>query len=385
MYRLEQIYDAIFDEEAFQALPELFAREFGATSAIINWVHSDGDKANLAYSHYTPEFMAQYAEHFIGKDLWFNASVQPRWRNKMVNASEMITQKTWEKSEIYNELVRPSGYDTFHCMGGSFFTPWGAGLLGINRDKSQGGFSDEDVRRLNESAEALKRVLMVRGEIAAHRRQGGIAAAALDMDGAPTVVVLANHEIVHANLAAEAALRSGSAISRKGRVLAAATEEGRRRLAVAIGQAIRQASPRTSAVLVPRVSPGGLAIEPLSVTITPLAGAGGQAKALLVFRDPEQHDPTVGDRLKGLYHLSNAEADLAMGLAQGASLADTAERRGVRESTVRSQMKTLAAKMNRHRQGEIIAAVAALPPLPPKGSRPADFPHLGDAGNVSQR
>jgi DNA-binding CsgD family transcriptional regulator len=106
---------------------------------------------------------------------------------------------------------------------------------------------------------------------------------------------------------------------------------------------------------------------------------------LLVFRDPEQHDPTVGDRLKGLYHLSNAEADLAMGLAQGASLADTAERRGVRESTVRSQMKTLAAKMNRHRQGEIIAAVAALPPLPPKGSRPADFPHLGDAGNVSQR
>jgi DNA-binding CsgD family transcriptional regulator len=83
----------------------------------------------------------------------------------------------------------------------------------------------------------------------------------------------------------------------------------------------------------------------------------------VVFRDPDQKDPSLVGRLRSLYGLTQAEAELAAALGEGVGVTEIVAARGVRESTVRSQLKALAAKMRCRRIAEIAALVARMPPL----------------------
>lgn len=98
------------------------------------------------------------------------------------------------------------------------------------------------------------------------------------------------------------------------------------------------------------------------------APQGDGMAALIVFRDPDDQDVSLPGRLRRLFALTATEADLAVALSQGASLTEIAGTRTLRASTVRSQIKPIAAKMRCSRQAEIAAIVAHLPPLPPRGS-----------------
>lgn len=314
--------------------------------------------------------MDQYQSSFMQKDLWIEAAKLPARRNTVFNASDVVLPWQWEKSEIYNELIRPHGDDTFHCIGGAFVTDWGMGLLGINRGKNASPFGDEAVAALKENATALRRMLMVRGEIAAHRRQAEIAKSMLDIVGVPAITVRSDHQILHANEAGEAVLRQGLGFYAKNRRLGVRGEGDSKRLAAAIRDATAHLQPKTVVLTVHRVpQEGGEPLTPYQATVTPLPNVAGSSRALIMFRDPDAKDPSLHDRVKFLYRLTDAEAELAVALAEGLSLAEIASIRSVRDNTIRSQTKALAAKMQCSRQAEIAILVARIPPIQEKPLR----------------
>lgn len=72
---------------------------------------------------------------------------------------------------------------------------------------------------------------------------------------------------------------------------------------------------------------------------------------------------SLAGRLRELFGLSKAEADIAVALGQGRCMAEIAAERCVSANTMYSPLKSIMAKMECSRQAEIAAAVAALPPV----------------------
>jgi len=91
----------------------------------------------------------------------------------------------------------------------------------------------------------------------------------------------------------------------------------------------------------------------------PLPGTApaGEVEALVFVTEHRQAPPPRVDWLRVRFGLSEAEAALTVALVDGSSLKEAAARRGVRESTVRSQLRSVFRKTNTRRQSELVAKV----------------------------
>lgn len=101
----------------------------------------------------------------------------------------------------------------------------------------------------------------------------------------------------------------------------------------------------------------GFEIQPLPLADDSLSR--GPAVLVLARANPQ---PTTAptDLLIQRFALTPAEAAVALHLAEGDALADIAEARAVSVGTIRSQLQSIYAKMDLHRQAELVLAIRAL-------------------------
>lgn len=104
----------------------------------------------------------------------------------------------------------------------------------------------------------------------------------------------------------------------------------------------------------------------LQVLVTPLrtkmVHLGKNVPVALIFvSDPERKPLSDSAMLAQLFGLTPAECRLAMSLAVGDSLKDAAGCSGLRQSTLRSQLKSIFAKTNTKRQSELIRLLLLAP------------------------
>jgi DNA-binding CsgD family transcriptional regulator len=97
--------------------------------------------------------------------------------------------------------------------------------------------------------------------------------------------------------------------------------------------------------------------------------ARAPCRAVLVLIDPDTHYFPPESALKSYFGLSIAEARLAQRLASGEALEDAANHLGISKHTARVQLKAVFAKVNVHRQAELVALLAQLMDLPNPASR----------------
>ena len=81
----------------------------------------------------------------------------------------------------------------------------------------------------------------------------------------------------------------------------------------------------------------------------------------MLFKDPLAPQDGFHAQLQSAWGLTVHEARVAAELAQGRGIAEIAARRGVLESTVKSQLKAISAKMGGHGQAELVAKMRMLP------------------------
>jgi DNA-binding CsgD family transcriptional regulator len=357
--RSEDIYEALFDDNAFANLPNLLAHAAGGRSALILWRAREGEYDALAYNHFSAEWIRQYTDNWTARDPWAGAALHPERLNTFMLCQQYVPESAWANSTIYNDFVRPSGDDSFHACGVGISSPWGAGIIGIHRSRGAAAFEDVDVTGLKPLLRDLGRVLRARTELASARRQLSISTAAQDHVGIATVVAGADGNVLQINAAAEAVLRRGDGLCLKDGAITALRHNGASRISQSLVRAAGAGVRVSSTVVIEREA--GQA--PYLITVTPLVGGTGRARALLLFRDPDAEDDSLVPRLRTLFGLSNVEAVIAADVAAGFSAAEIARKRGVRASTVKTQLKSIMAKIGCRRQSEIAATVAGLPPL----------------------
>jgi DNA-binding CsgD family transcriptional regulator len=106
--------------------------------------------------------------------------------------------------------------------------------------------------------------------------------------------------------------------------------------------------------------------SPLMALVVPLprpeAGpAPDEPAAMLLISDPDRQRKPIGRHLIDWFGLSQAEATLAVQLADGVRLESLAEQRRVRISTLRSQLSAILSKTGTTRQPELIRLLHQLP------------------------
>jgi DNA-binding CsgD family transcriptional regulator len=355
----DDIYEALFDDDAFANLPALLAQAAGGRSALVLWNGREGEYDALAYSYFSADWMKQYAETWSSLDPWVHAAQRPERSNHFMFLQQYVPEPTWTNSTIYNDFIRPTGDDSFHACGVGVSSPWGTGIVGIHRGRAAGEFEEADVVRLKTLLPDLGRVLRVRTELASARRDLSISVAAQDRIRMAILVARADGYVLQNNATAEAILRRGDGLRLKHGRVTGRWHEGASQLAECLAQSARSSMPIGSTAVIER-GPGE---APYLVTVTPLVGGGGRSRALLLFRDPATEDGSLIARLQSLFGLTNVEAVVAVDLAAGVSPAEIAQKRGVRTSTIKTQVKSIMAKTGSHRQSEIAAVVAGLPQL----------------------
>ncbi|MGH6993028.1 MAG: helix-turn-helix transcriptional regulator, partial [Caulobacteraceae bacterium] len=287
-------------------------------------------------------------------DLW-SAAVMKR-PGQWVNADRYVPEKIFANSRMYNELIRPLGDDTFHGLGLFVPAPWGFCNAAVHRGEVQQPFGAEDEEVLRPIVNHLSQVLRIRGDLAAARREARLAKGALDNLALALITVGRGGCVFAQNVAAEILFqRADGLVIRRGALTGAtAASAGRLRDAVARATA---AEPVGSWIRMDRRP------EEHPYLIAVLPQPGGASTALVVLRDPDLASEGSVKSLRALYGLTAAEAAIASELTGGRSPDEVAEARGVSIETVRSQLKALAAKMGVSRQSEIVATIAAMPPV----------------------
>jgi DNA-binding CsgD family transcriptional regulator len=284
------------------------------------------------------------------------ARVRPP-RPLALSLEELVSAREYAGSFFYNEFIRAVGDDTFRCLGTQVVNRWGSGIVAIHRGQNQGSFESEDVGGLHAYVTALRRMLTVRGRFAATDRRLQSVEAMLDHVGQAAILVRADESIAHANAMGEALLRRNDALTLRDGALKTCSGPSAIRLKQAIDAACARSGMGASALLIERLSG-----RPLAISVIPFRAGNGTRHALLIVEGEAKEEEAVR-KLRSLYGLTPAEAEIGIRIGTGASPQGIADGRGVSVETVRSQIKALSAKLGCTRQSEVIALINALPAI----------------------
>ena len=356
---IEEIYDAATDDESLERLAVSFAEGLGARSGVVHWRSLEADTGAISISGYfSDEQMAEYDRHFAGSDIWAEAFAADGCANRAWSSHQLVAPRTYERSRIYNDWIRRMGDDTFHCLGASIRTNRLVADIGFHRAASQPGFDEAEVAQLTQSLGHLRRMMTIRSRIQSAEEAEARAARALDAIGYGLFTLRPDGRVLHCNQIAERIVRRGDGVLLKDGHLTAAVLADQNALQTAFERAAAPSQAEASALRVRRRDGGHYDVSVVSVS----AGLAGR-QLLVTITDPDGKDASLAARLRTLYGLSASEAEVAIRISEGASLAALAEERRTAIGTIRNQTKAVAEKLGCGRQAEIVARVKGLPPL----------------------
>ena len=184
------------------------------------------------------------------------------------------------------------------------------------------------------------------------RVDGLLASQVLNLLNVGLILVSSSGQVLGANDSASQCLESKDGLWDEHGLLAAEAVTESLQLRGAIREAIENGKP------------GGMLIrrsreaQPHMVMIQPIGNGSGQA--VVAVRHGGAKSPGLADRVKSLFRLGPAEADIAVQLSRGSDIQEIAVARGVTINTIRTQLASAMVKVGVRRQAELVAAVAGL-------------------------
>lgn len=369
----EEIYDAAAGGTPWIAVERGLRGLLGAgTTTLLLGDHAAGRTDLLWREGFSDADIRLYQGHYRHVDLWTTrtaAAVATTLRQGgsppievIIGGERRVPDAEYLRSEFYNDFGRARGLR--HVIG--TVVPLGeAGLMPVALHRPDGAppFAETERRILGQAVPHLRRAMQLRHRLRDAAGTAGLAA--LDALATGVLAVDGEMRVVMANLRAEVlAGQPGAGIRlQRARLLAGGGEAGIRTVvaarhraedarlaalvrAVAAGQgeggAVRLTAEDGTASLAVLVGPLPRRLA------TPGAEGGGRVpgQALLMLRDlsPRLPVPPRPALLRDLFGLSRAEAEVACALAGGATKEAVAGQRGLKPTTVRTQVRSILAK-----------------------------------------
>lgn len=364
------LYDAALAEDGWGGVVRRIAVAMDANTALLQVFDSASNCTQIVDSFGLQQAdVRAYETHYHALDLWkFTIhGALPPMRARALSA--MVPEKVWQRSEIWNDWVRPN-IGAYFAMAVSM--PIGterSGILGVHRMQHMQDFTGRDEAKLERLVPHLRRALMMSQALGDATRTARCALAGLDALVVGVVLVDAQCRLLHANAAAEAMLGRHDGLLRdgSGRIATARSAETKhlqKLVAEAAPQAVGKPSSAGGAVAVTRTPPRcrlTATVAPLPPERIPLAVR--RPMAIIFVYDPETRVPPSIEILIGVYGLTHSEARLVAALSTGATLARAARQQHISLNTARWHLKHVFQKTGVGHQAQLVALIASLPPL----------------------
>ena len=356
---VETIYRAVEEPALWgEVLATLMATDSASTGALAT-VHPESTSVDfIADRGFSATARRLYAEYYHRVDPFAKLWLAPTPAS--VLGQDCVPPAEFERSEIWNDYSRVH-LGAFHIIAASMPLFDGTiAALGLNRPREAAPFGRVERRRLDRFLPHLRGALRLRQRLAeAPGEARGLGFAVLDALEVGIVLVRADGTPVFAN---DAALASPALTIGAARRPVSAADPAAARALQAFVRDAATGGPGGAVVLEPQ---GRAAVAALVTPLPPGLGdeAGDRSLALVALRPLATPPAAIGDRLRGLFGLTRAEAALALALLAGQRPEEIAEARQVKLSTVRFQLRAALDKTGTRGQSDLVRLLGRLVPF----------------------
>lgn len=358
MSYLDAIYSAIECDEGLADLAGNVAGFCGTRSGNVTLVDGTGTVVFGQMNYWRESDCVAYHSHYHGQDPWREIVVAQGGVGRAVATDAIMTPRQFASTAMYNDLIRVAGDDTGRCVGLVLDHDGGTLNMGIHRAGRDTAFDAQDVVRLTEVSVHVRRVLRIRGTLAAAASLSTLLSTMLDNSGQPMVLVDSRLVIRHMTASAKAILDRADGIRCRNGAMSIDNPSAALQFRDAVIGAIDRLPASRDALLCPMKSRD----SSYRLVVLP-AGASPLDGAIVLIGDPSR--PSVGDarlgRFARIFALTGAETALVAALADGLRLAEIADQRGVALETVKTHLKHVFLKTGTTRQIDLIRSLMLVP------------------------
>lgn len=356
------LLEAAFDDALWPDALDAVARACGARSGQLIGLDDQGAISAHWLTGVPDGFVAEVEAFGLA-----NPVVNPRIRIGAhaplltpVADQDHVDAETRARHPIYAEIFDRRDVP-FNCQAVVLREPGRLVRMSVSRTRGQGPLETDDFRAFSALAPHVRAAVRFQAELGAAGTASMIAA--MDAMTAAAFVLDGSGRVIGASAEGERLAAAGEVVRVAFGRLQPAVEEDRPAFHARVDQALSQ-EPHAGGIAGPAVPArsrlGGAGVL---FDIQPLPSsrrAIGRVPAALVVARQAASPADRHETLKRAFRLTEAEAAVALHLADGASLETISETRGVSVATVRSQIQSVYAKLGVHRQAQLVAAVRNL-------------------------
>lgn len=358
-----KIYKASYKPDFWPTALERIAKFTNSSSAMYIYVDNELEKVNSTYYYNVPEeSIREYNEYGVDPNFGIFLEKVPLGRAAAV---DHLVPDRQQLEAIYGEtfidiIVKA---DTPHAGGVILLQDEiRTAAIALQRNKTLGVWNKEEISRLNLLVPHLKQAIAIQKEFT--RLQTREQALKRGLDRLIMGLVLFDKElqVIYINPVAKSILEYHPAIYLQNNKIYAQNHKDTERIQKGLFKAISSNdfdNPSDFSTAIGLRHPG--CATTLPVLISTIHGvfdgfeAGGRyAHVVMCFSDPERSNPIEADKLAEVYELTRAEAQVAISIANGLSVEETASMNDVAVSTIRSQLKSIFRKLGINRQNELV-------------------------------
>ena len=353
-----QIYDASIDVERWSGTLSLLAKMFTANGAQIT-AGSPTAIAFMKFWGWTDQELASMLPQYVAL-----TPTDPRMAMgftpfKAVHCRQFVSDEVLRASEIYRQVLRPSGVE--YAMG--ITVPIQAEMncmLSVMRGSDHVPFTTDDCTDFGRFAPHITRAANMHGAFQRCREE--LAAVNALLDGMPLgMMVVDDDELKVANRAARKLLGEGDAVRLQNGRVYGATRRADADLRDAVHEALNGTDqPIGLAMPIDHAEPVRAVVRRLHPASAGMLGAPSEAVALYV-TDPREPIETREEVLQRLFGVTPREASVLRILVEGEDLHGVAARLGIAVETVRSHVKHMMETTGARRQAELVRMVLSSP------------------------
>lgn len=351
---LASIYDIATGEGSFDQTNTRIAEELGYRHGLMS-INSVQGVEEIALNQ--PDIITDgYREHYFKLDPWAGLAASTPFGEPVVTDPDL--GKRFYDTEFYVDFAFPIGMVNplgirLPLSGGSQL------IIGLNQPLYSNTPTLEDQARIGEVSRHVQRSVQLRARLRGAIAEKGSLMTALDRVAFGLAVTTASGRITALNTSGEQAIIRGCGLEVRNNHLLAKDM----RMAGQLAALIRDASNGGSG--------GALRLQAgiddfVNVLVAPLPPSSGLAqgsRTLVAFRLTSGPTHLNAQLLMTGFGLSRGEAQVAVALMEGKSSDDIALSRGVKATTIKSQLQSLFDKTGTRSQRELVRYLSNLPPL----------------------
>ncbi|WP_342361777.1 helix-turn-helix transcriptional regulator [Terrarubrum flagellatum] len=274
---------------------------------------------------------------------------------RVVRHQEVVGDRDFERTEIYNDVIRPTG--AFH---GTCFQHDGTDLsfhLNVCRRRQTGAFLDRETQALQALASHVTLALQFQCRLSVLEERVSLLSSTLDRISEGVIVVDVKGRPLVANLAAERLLEEADGLALTPSGLGGLTRGATDKFRAALVKAASPPVPHATRIHLPRRSPR----PPLLLEILPagqfdLSVAGSSRPfAVVLLREVDRPITINRSALMDFYRLTPREAGIALLLADGLTVEAIGAKLKLARGTIRNNLKRIFEKTDSHSQVALLA------------------------------